>query len=310
MSEARQTVDYKGTDRQRLDVFLVSEFPDHSRSYLQSLIKKGLVSVDGEPILKTGHKLDQHAKIEIEFPPPEPSKLQPEAIPLEIVYEDENFIIVNKAAGMVVHPSPGHSSGTLVHAILAHCPDIEGVGGVKRPGLVHRLDRDTTGVIVLAKNDLTHRYLQGLFKKRDIRKTYLTLVDGAPPTKTGRIEAHIGRDPGNRQRMSIVTENKGRLGISEYKVLESFTHHSLIQVNILTGRTHQIRLHMAFLNCPVVGDRIYGHNKPTLPVNRQLLHAYQLEFSPPGSTSRQTFTAQIPQDFRQALKDLNYRGEL
>ncbi|HKJ27485.1 MAG TPA: RNA pseudouridine synthase, partial [Anaerolineales bacterium] len=143
-----------------------------------------------------------------------------------------------------------------------------------------------------------------------IRKTYLTLVDGTPPTKTGRIEAHIGRDPGNRQRMSIVTENKGRLGISEYKVLETFPNHTLIQVNILTGRTHQIRLHMTFLNCPVVGDRVYGHNKPTLPVNRQLLHAYSLEFIPPGSTSSQTFTAQIPEDFRKTLKDLNYRGEL
>ena len=209
---------------------------------------------------------------------------------------------------MVVHPSAGHSEGTMVHAILAHCPDIQGVGGVKRPGVVHRLDRDTSGVIIMAKNDKTHRYLQGLFKTRAIKKTYLTLVDSIPATKTGRIEAAIGRDSGNRQKMAIVPEKKGKMAISEYKVLETFEEHALLQVKILTGRTHQIRLHMAFIECPVVGDQVYGHRNPTLPVGRQLLHAHKLEFIPPEGSENMVFTAPIPDDFKQALQTLNYQG--
>lgn len=310
MSETSRVIKYDGTEPTRLDHFLVSAFPEHSRSFLQGLIKKGHVSVNQQVIQKTGSKLENLDKVEITFPPPEPSHLIPEDIPLDIIFEDKNILVVNKPAGMVVHPSPGHSSGTLVHAVLAHSPDIQGIGGVKRPGVVHRLDRDTSGVILLAKNDQSHRYLQSLFKKREIRKTYLALVDSIPPTKTGRIEAAIGRDSTNRQRMAVVPENKGKLAISEYHVLETFEKHALLKVNILTGRTHQIRLHLAFIQCPVVGDQVYGGKNFTLPVDRQLLHAYQLEFIPPGISETKTFTAKIPEDFRTALNTLSYQGDL
>lgn len=309
MSGSREIIEYNTPDNQRLDIFLVSKFPEHSRSFIQSLIKNGHVRVNNETVQKTGFKLDRALEIEINFPPAEPSTLTPEKIPLDIIFEDNNLIVVNKPPNMVVHPSAGHSTGTLVHAILAHCPDIQGVGGVKRPGVVHRLDRDTSGVILLAKNDQTHRYLQSLFKKRTIKKTYLALVDTAPPTNTGRIEAAIGRDPSHRQRMAIVHENKGKLAISEYKILQSFPNHSLLEVNILTGRTHQIRLHLAFLNCPVVGDRVYGYKTPSLSVERQMLHAYKIELVPPGAEEPKIFTAQIPADFQNILNDLNFRGD-
>jgi 23S rRNA pseudouridine1911/1915/1917 synthase len=308
MKGIRQIVKYESKESQRLDVFLVSKFPEHSRSYLQTLIKNGHVKIDDKLIQKTGFKLDKPLRIEVVFPPAEPSQLEPEAIPLDIIFEDSNLVAVNKPPDMVVHPSAGHSSGTLVHAILAHSPDIQGVGGVKRPGVVHRLDKDTSGIILLAKNDKTHRYLQSLFKNRKINKTYLALVDGAPPTNTGRIEAAIGRDSSNRQRMAIVQEKKGKLGISEYKVIEKFDKHTLLEVNILTGRTHQIRLHMAFLKCPVVGDRVYGYNTPSIPVQRQMLHAYKLEFVPPESTTNQIFIADIPKDFKDTLDYLK-RGD-
>lgn len=309
MNQTRLTFEYDSDESQRLDVFLASKIPDLTRSYIQTLIKEGFTKVNEEVIKKTGYKLDKLVKIEIVVPPPKPSSLTPESIPLEIVYEDSNFIVINKPAGMVVHPSAGHSSGTLVHAILAHAPDIQGIGGVQRPGIVHRLDKDTSGLILIAKNDRTHHYLQSLFKKRKISKTYLALVDSIPPTPTGRIEASIGRDSSHRQRMAIVPDMKGKPAISEYKTLETYKDHALLEVKILTGRTHQIRLHLAFLNCPIVGDQIYGRRNPTLPVSRQLLHAHKLEFIPPGSKTQKIFQAEIPEDFKTAISYLSKRGE-
>ncbi len=304
MSGEKLVFQYTQESSQRLDHFLVSHLSNHSRSYLQSLIKGGNVTIDGHPITKTGYKLEKEQSIEIFLPPPAPSQLQPEEIPLDIIYEDQNLVIVNKPAGMVVHPSAGHHSGTLMHAILAYMPDIQGVGGVQRPGLVHRLDKDTSGLILLAKNDDTHHYLQSLFKNRVIDKTYLALVDTAPPTPIGRIEAAIARDPKNRQRMAIMPEGKGRNAISEYKIQQSFTNHTLLEVKIFTGRTHQIRLHLAFINCPVVGDKVYGRSRPTLPVKRQMLHAHQISFILPNETNPSTFTAPLPQDFQQTLDSL------
>jgi 23S rRNA pseudouridine1911/1915/1917 synthase len=223
---------------------------------------------------------------------------------LDIVYEDEDVIIVNKAAGMVVHPSIGHNRGTLVHAVLAHAPDIEGVGGERRPGLVHRLDKDTSGLIVLAKNDRSHRFIQGQFKDRKVDKYYISLVDNAPPTPSGRVETPIGRDPRNRQRMAVTTGNKGRLAISEYKTLEQFNQHTLLQVHILTGRTHQIRVQMAFIKCPVVGDNIYGKRHATLDVSRQMLHAGTIGLVLPSDKKKHVFTAPLPIDFQYILNQL------
>ncbi|MFC1936113.1 RluA family pseudouridine synthase [Chloroflexota bacterium] len=288
---------------QRLDHFLVTVIPEHSRSFLQNLIKEGLVTIDGEVAVKTGTKLDAQHSIEVRIPPPKPTDLIPEDIPLDIIYEDQDLMVVDKPPGLVVHPSAGHASGTLVQAVLAHAPDIEGVGGEKRPGLVHRLDKNTSGLIVLAKKDQVHRNLQAQFKARSVEKYYLALVDGHPQTPSGKVEAAIGRSPRDRKKMAVVPEKKGRMAVSLYKTLEAFDDHSLLEVQILTGRTHQIRVHLAFLKCPVVGDAVYGRRKASLPVPRFMLHAARLMFELPGGETR-TFEAPLPEDFQRALDDL------
>lgn len=288
----------------RLDVTLVTKAPDFSRSRLQQLIRSGYVKVDGEVIIKPGFRLDGGETVEVIIPPPIPSKLQAESIPLDIVFENEDIMLINKPAGMVVHPSAGHASGTLVHAALAHAPDIRGVGGEKRPGVVHRLDKGTSGLILLAKNDTAHNDLQAQFKKREVGKTYLALVDGGPPTPTGRIEAPIGRDPGHRRKMKVLSPGKGREAISIFHTLESFPRHTLLEVNPKTGRTHQIRVHLAFLGCPVVGDRDYGQRKPTLAVERMFLHASALTFSLPGDDQARSYKAPLPSDLEMVLDQL------
>jgi 23S rRNA pseudouridine1911/1915/1917 synthase len=288
----------------RLDHFLVSELPDYSRSFLQNLIKNGHVNLNGTEVRKTGYKIEGSGIVQVQIPPPAELDLVPEEIPLDFVYENNDLFVINKPAGMVVHPSAGHDSGTLVHAILAYCPDIEGVGGVRRPGIVHRLDKDTSGLIIVARNDHAHHFLQDQFKQRKVEKRYLALVDHRPPTPTGRVEAAINRDPSHRQKMAIVPAQKGRMAISEYRIVEEFTHHTLIEVKILTGRTHQIRLHMEFLNCPIVGDRVYGHKKPTLPVKRHMLHAQYLKIDLPDGTMNIEFSAALPDDINQQLEDL------
>ena len=300
MTEVRQVFRYQDGEN-RLDKFLVSCLPDLSRSRLQRLIRSGYVEIDHEVVIKSGTVLAQGQVISILIPPPEPAGIQPESIPLDIVYESDDLMIVNKPAGMVVHPGAGNWSGTLVHAALAHAPEWEGVGGEVRPGIVHRLDKDTSGLILVAKNDRTHRYLQEQFKNRLVHKEYVALVDGNPPTPIGRIEAPIGRDPVHRKKMGITSLEKGREAITEYKVMESYPNHSLIHVYPMTGRTHQIRLHLAFLECPIVGDTLYGRRKPSLPVSRQLLHAYKLCLKLPGETSERSFEAPLPQDMENII---------
>jgi 23S rRNA pseudouridine1911/1915/1917 synthase len=304
MNETSLTFKYDLTKSQRLDHFLVQQIPQHSRSFLQGLIQEGHVRVDGKTIRKNGARVESPQVIEVTIPPVAPAEMIPEEIELNIIYEDDNLIVVDKLAGMVVHPSAGHHQGTLIHAVLAHAPDIEGVGGVQRPGLVHRLDKDTSGLIVLAKNDYTHQHLQKLFKDREVEKNYIALLDGHPPTPTGRVEAAVSRDPKSRQKMAIVPDTKGKMAISEYKTLETFSNHTLVEVSILTGRTHQIRLHMAFLNCPVVGDTTYGKKRITLSVERQQLHAQKLRFRLPDQTDPTEFEAPLPDDISQTLKDL------
>ena len=289
---------------QRLDKFLVARIPHLSRSRLQALIEAGNVTGQGEIPHKAGYALTQGARVDVVIPPPEPSGLVPEAIPLDIVFENDDVLVINKPAGMVVHPSAGHSSGTLVHAVLSHAPEIEGVGGEKRPGIVHRLDKDTSGLIILAKNDRAQHWLSDQFQDRQVGKTYLALVDGAPPTPKGRVEAPIGRDPSHRQRMAITPPHKGRQAISEYFTRESFDKHTLLEVHILTGRTHQIRLHMAFIKCPVVGDTIYGRRQASLSLSRQFLHAQQLSIIIPGEYSPRTFEAPLPEELDKILQSL------
>lgn len=288
----------------RLDHFLVGQLPDYSRARLQSLIRDGQVSVDGEVATKTGQQLFGGEQVELLIPAPEPTDLIPEDIPLDIVFENEDLMVVNKPAGMVVHPAAGHATGTLMHAAVAHAPEIQGVGGEQRPGLVHRLDKDTSGLILLAKNDKAQKSLQRQFQERNVQKTYLALVDGHPPTPTGRVEAPIGRDPRDRKRMAVVAEGRGREAFSEYRVRESFTKHAFLEVDLLTGRTHQIRVHLAFLGTPVVGDTVYGRHIPSLPLERQFLHAWRLEFTLPGDRRARSFEALLPDDLQAIVDDL------
>jgi 23S rRNA pseudouridine1911/1915/1917 synthase len=304
LSNIIQQFTYFGETGERLDKFLVSKMPEYSRSRLQGLIRDGYVRVDGTPAGKAGVVIENGQQIEIQIPPVEASDLIPEEIPLDIVFENSDLMIVNKPAGMVVHPAAGHSSGTLVHAALAHAPELEGINGEQRPGVVHRLDKETSGLIVLAKNDRSLHWLQDQFRLRRVSKIYQALCDGVPPTPTGRIEAPIGRDPSHRQKMAIVPEDKGREAVTEYVTLKNYRKHTLIEAHPLTGRTHQIRLHMAFIHCPIVGDTLYGHRHPTLPIERHFLHAYRLTIQLPGEEKPRTFEAPLPAELAAVLVDL------
>ncbi len=308
MSEQTLSFTYQGEESQRLDKFLVEQLPQFSRSQLQNLIRNGNVQVNDSVVTKTGFNLEGRQQVQVHVPPPEPTDLIPEDIPLDMVFENDDVMVINKPAGMVVHPAAGHSTGTLVHAALAHAPEMEGINGEQRPGIVHRLDKDTSGLILIAKNDTAHRWLQDQFKDREVRKVYLALVDSAPPTPTGRVEAPIGRDSGNRKRMAVVPPRKGRDSVTEYETLEVFEEHTLLEVHPLTGRTHQIRIHMAFLGCPITGDTLYGHRKPTLPIKRHFLHAARLTVTLPGEDAPRTFEAPLPEELQKALDTLRSRS--
>ena len=310
MNEGWETFYFEGKEALRLDKFLVDALPDYSRSRIQSFIKEGFVLVGGIPAHKNGQTLDHPVAIQVFIPATEPTSLVPEAIPLEIIFENQDLMIVNKPAGMVVHPSAGHATGTLVHAALAHAPDIEGVGGVERPGVVHRLDKNTSGLITLAKNDKAHRWLQEQFRLRRVKKVYLALVDGRPPTPSGRIEIAIGRSSKDRNRMAAVPDHKGRASVTEYKIIEAFRLHTLLEVHPETGRTHQIRVHLQYLGCPVAGDTVYGHKKPTLSLERHFLHAASLTIRLPGEKSARTFEAPLTVELQQILDDLRMKEAL
>jgi 23S rRNA pseudouridine1911/1915/1917 synthase len=289
---------------ERLDKVIVAALGELSRTQVQRLIDDGFVRVDGRVALKPNQRLEGPAEVEVRLPPPGPATHQPEAIPLDIVFENDDLLVIDKPAGMVVHPAAGHSGGTLVNAVLAHDPELEGVGDEQRPGIVHRLDKDTSGLIVVAKNDGAHRELQRQFKAREVEKTYLALLDGHPPTARGRIEAAIGRDARNRKRMAVVPEAKGRAAVTEYQVVETFAEHSLVEGHPLTGRTHQLRLHFAYLKCPIAGDTVYGRRSPSLPLKRQFLHAARLTLKLPGSGRPLTLEAPLPPDLERVLQRL------
>lgn len=289
---------------ERLDKFLVERLQEFSRSRIQGLIADGLVDVNGHAAKKAGQTLENGFNVTVRVPPAVPTDLVAEDIPLDIVFENEDLIVVNKPAGMVVHPAAGHSSGTLVNAVLGYEPEIEGIGGEERPGVVHRLDKETSGLILIAKNERAHRWLQDQFRLRKVVKTYLALVDGKPPTPSGRVESHIGRDPSHRKRMAIVSESRGRTAISEYKTAESFQNHTLLEFHPLTGRTHQIRLHCAFLGCPIVGDEVYGRKKVSVAIKRHFLHAYRLQIVLPGEEETKHFEAPLPEELEQVLASL------
>lgn len=304
MSDRIERFTFEGGKAERLDKFLVTCLPEFSRARLQGLIADGFVSVNGVLAKKSGQMLEPGSEIEVRIPPPVPSGLTGEDIPLDIIFENDDLIVVNKPAGMVVHPAAGHASGTLVNAVLGYDPDLEGIGGEERPGLVHRLDKETSGLIILAKNERAHNWLQDQFRLRTVEKTYLALVDGKPPTPAGRVEAAIGRDQKQRKKMAVVSPGKGREAVSEYKTLETFKEHTLLEFHPLTGRTHQIRLHCAFLGCPIVGDSIYGRRNPSVNIDRHFLHAYRLKILLPDEKEPRTFEAELPDELKNALEEV------
>ena len=289
---------------ERLDKFLVGQLQEISRSRIQGLIADGFVDVNGHAADKAGQRLEKGFHVTVRIPPPASTELLAEAIPLDILFENDDLIVVNKPAGMVVHPAAGHASGTLVNAVLGYGTELEGIGGEKRPGVVHRLDKDTSGLILLAKNERALRWMQDQFRLRRVEKIYLALVDGVPPTPSGRVETHIGRDPSHRKRMAVVSESRGRQAISEYKTVESFESHTLLEFHPLTGRTHQIRLHCAFLGCPIVGDTIYGKKKPSITIGRHFLHAYRLKIILPEEKEPRFFEAPLPDELERVLASL------
>jgi 23S rRNA pseudouridine1911/1915/1917 synthase len=272
---------------ERLDKFLTDQLAAHgialSRVRVQQLIKEGAVRLNGKPE-KPAYRLAQGDQLDVQLTPeliaPDLNRaLQPEPLPLRILYRDADIAAIDKPAGMVVHPAAGNAHGTLVNALLAHFPQVASVGGENRAGIVHRLDKETSGVILVALSEAARLHLMAQFAARSVRKRYLALVDGAPSTLSGVINAPIGRDPAQRKRMAILPANRGgREAISQFQVLERFAQHTLLEVLPQTGRTHQIRVHLAFIGCPIVGDAVYGRRKPTLKLGRHFLHAESILF--------------------------------
>ena len=287
----------------RLDRYLAAQLPDHSRSEVQRWIKEGLVSVNDRPA-KASLPLEPGDVVMVTIPKPPPTTLLPESIPLVILYEDEDVIAIDKPAGMVVHPAAGHATGTLVNAILHHFPHIEGVGEEGRPGIVHRLDKDTSGIILVAKNPRAHRYLQAQFKARTVEKTYLALVHGHVSPKRGVIDAPIGRHPRHRQRMAIVSADKGREAQTEYEVQAFYGSTTLVAAHPLTGRTHQIRVHFASMGHPVVGDALYGR-RDAYRLGRHFLHAHRIRFRRPSDEKAIELVSPLPAELEALLKRLS-----
>jgi 23S rRNA pseudouridine1911/1915/1917 synthase len=284
--------------RMRLDVFLAKHLPEFSRSRIQQLIRARYIRRNGATTRP--HQLTRTGdEIEVTQPPLEKLEVTPEAIPLEILYEDDDLIVINKRAGMTVHPGAGHREHTLVNALLHHCRSLSGIGGKERPGIIHRLDKETSGCLVAAKNDMTHRELSKQFATRTVEKIYLALVAGKLREQTGVIEQKIGRHPVHRQRMSVVSP-RGRAARTEYRVVRSSERASLVECRLHSGRTHQIRVHLHHLGHPVLGDKIYGPRfaKDFL---RQMLHAWKLAFRHSRTGEWKNFEAPLPDDFKQAI---------
>ena len=297
---------------QRLDKYVAQMVPDLSRSRAQKLIEEGLITVNGE-VAKPSYRVEVGDLVVVRIPPPERLELQPEPIPLDIVYEDEDIIVVNKPPGMVVHPAYSHRTGTLVNAVLAHCPELAGAEGDLRPGIVHRLDKDTSGLIIVAKNDAARRHLQRQFKRREVKKVYVALLEGRLEPARGVIEAPIGRDKKRRKRMAVIKE--GREARTEYQVVEYFHDrggYTLVEADPRTGRTHQVRVHFASSGHPLAGDPVYGFRKQRLSgLRRQFLHARTLGFRLPASDEYVELTADLPDDLMVVLEELRgTRGNL
>ena len=289
-------------DGERLDVFLARMDETLSRSRVQRLIADGHVMVDGKTP-KASQRLSEGSTVAVEMPEPEATDILPEQIPLDILYEDEDVIVVNKARGMVVHPAAGVSRGTLVNALLAHCKDLSGINGALRPGIVHRLDKDTSGVMIAAKNDAAHRSLAEQIQQKTAKRVYWAILTGNIAEEEGVIHGAIGRNPKDRQKMAVVREN-GKDATTKFRVLERFGAYTLVECRLMTGRTHQIRVHMAYIGHPVVGDPKYGAKKCPFSIEGQALHSKTLMFTHPRTGERMEFEAPLPEDMQMILDDL------
>ncbi|MCI0512755.1 RluA family pseudouridine synthase [candidate division KSB1 bacterium] len=305
--------------KERLDVYLTREIGRYSRAYVQHLIRDGQVTIEGRPV-KANHSVRPNEVIRVHIPPPVTSDLQPEAIPLDICYEDEALIVVNKAAGMVVHPACGNFSGTLVNAVLYHCGQLSTLNGTVRPGIVHRLDKNTSGLIVIAKDDFTHRKLAEQFANRTIQREYRALVWGQPQSDAGRIDTYLARHPQDRKRIAVTLNPAGKHAVTNFEVLEKFDFLSYLRLKLETGRTHQIRVHLNYLGHPVFGDGTYdGRQKMTLGLNQkarqfalellklmpfQALHALTLGFVHPSKATFMSLQSDLPAKFQLILQKL------
>jgi 23S rRNA pseudouridine1911/1915/1917 synthase len=289
----------KIVSRSRIDRYLATELPQFSRTRLQHLIRAGFVRLNGRGA-KTSDTVRSGDRIELVEPPPEKIENEPEPIPLDILFEDEDLLVINKAAGLVVHPGAGHREHTLVNALLHYCPTLSGIGGKERPGIVHRLDKETSGCLVVAKNDEAHRGLSRQFAARTVEKVYLALVSGKLRKSAGTIEEKIARHPVHRQRMAAIS-SRGRAAKTEYRVVASGTEASLIECRLHSGRTHQIRVHLRHLGHPVLGDKLYAP-KLAKDFPRQMLHAWKLGFEHPRMRRWNKFEAPLPDDFKEALQ--------
>ncbi|MGY3765087.1 RluA family pseudouridine synthase [Vagococcus vulneris] len=284
----------------RIDKVLTSAFSQYSRSQIQSWLKDGLVDINKTPV-KANHKVKNGEIITITIPEPEELTLKPQDIPIDIVYEDEDVIIVNKPQGMVVHPSAGHPDGTLVNALLFHADHLSSINDVVRPGIVHRIDKDTSGLLMVAKNDQAHEYLSDQLKEKKPLRKYLALVHGVIPHEKGTIEAPIGRSKDNRQKQAVIKD--GKPALTHFKVIEKFDKFTLIECQLETGRTHQLRVHLEYIGYPIAGDPLYGPKK-TLPGNGQFLHAQTIGFEHPKNHELMTFSVEIPPVFKETLAEL------
>lgn len=291
----------------RLDIFLQGAMADTSRAAVQKFIDEGCVEINGKKILKAGTKLKGNEEIKIEIPEKEILILKGENIPLDIIYEDKYIAVINKPSDMTVHPAQDNYSGTLVNALLYHFDTLSNINEDNiRPGIVHRLDKDTSGLIIIAKTNEAHEKLVEMFQSKKMKKTYVAVCKGNFKNKSGRLENLIGRDPFDRKKMAVVEIN-GKKAITNYEVIDEVQDFSLLKINIETGRTHQIRVHMKYLNHPILGDSTYG--SPSKIIGRQMLHAYMLEFIHPITKEIIKLKGEIPQDFADVLKKLKFHKE-
>ena len=289
----------------RLDVF-IAENSGLTRSHAQKLIDSGAVTVDGVVVTKASSEVKQDATVHVELPPDVSLNVPAEDIPLDIVYEDGDLLVINKPQGLTVHPANGVYTGTLVNALLYHVKDLSGINGVLRPGIVHRLDKDTSGLLVVAKNDAAHVELQRQIQSKECKRIYLALLEGNLKSDSGVVDQPIGRSKSDRKKMDIVSD--GRNAVTHYTVLERFDGYTLTQFELKTGRTHQIRVHAKYLGHPVVGDKTYGYAKCRFKLNGQLLHAHTLSFTHPTTGKNMTFTVDCPDYFEKILVSLRNRG--